>query len=306
MAAELVLGAVQLGLPYGAANRTGQPSRAAALRLVSRAVDHGISTFDTARAYGESEERLGEALSTRRVRMVTKLSPLADLPDDAPRELVRNAVDASLEQSFCALRKEQLDCLMLHRAAHRTSHRGAIWERLIERLEDGSILALGVSVQTPEEALEALACPDVQHLQMPFNLLDWRWRAHGVIKAIRARPHVTIHVRSVFLQGVLAARDPSVWPSLSGVSASALIAHIDRLVAEFGRHSPADLCLAYVRGQDWVDGVVVGMETEDQLESNVSLFVRPPLSVQDCARIEDCSPQVPETLLNPAMWPARA
>ena len=30
---------------------------------------------------------------------------------------------------------------------------------------------------------------------------------------------------------------------------------------------PADLCLAYVRGQSWIDGVVVGMETEDQLEA---------------------------------------
>ncbi|MGC8534553.1 MAG: aldo/keto reductase [Rhizomicrobium sp.] len=305
MPAELVLGAVQLGLSYGAANRTGQPSHAAALRLVGRAFDHGISTFDTARAYGNSEERLGEALSARPVRMVTKLSPLATLPEDAPRETVRAEVDASIAQSLCALRQDRIDCLMLHRAAHRISHAGAIWERLIERVEEGVILALGVSVQSPQEALEALACPDVQHVQMPFNLLDWRWRHDGVIAAILARPQVTIHVRSVFLQGVLAARDPSVWPRLNGVRATELVAHIDALVEDFGRYSPADLCLAYARGQQWVDGVVVGMETEDQLETNVSLFLRPPLSPQECRRIEARCPHVPEALLNPALWPAR-
>jgi aryl-alcohol dehydrogenase-like predicted oxidoreductase len=78
--AELVLGSVQLGVPYGAANRTGKPTRAAALRLVTRAVDAGITKFDTARAYGDSEDRLGEALRTRKaIRTITKLSPLADL-----------------------------------------------------------------------------------------------------------------------------------------------------------------------------------------------------------------------------------
>ncbi len=305
MPAELVLGAVQLGLPYGATNRTGQLSHAAALRLVGRAVDLGISTFDTARAYGDSEERLGEALSARSVRMVTKLSPLTTLAENAPRETVRAEVDASIAQSLRALKQDRIDCLMLHRAAHRTSHGGAIWERLIEHLEEGSVLALGVSLQSPQEALEAMACPDVQHVQMPFNLLDWRWRHNGVIEAIRARQQVTIHVRSVFLQGVLAARDISVWPRLNGVSAAGLIAHIDALVEDFGRRGPADLCLAYVRGQQWVDGVVVGMETEDQLETNMSLFLRPPLSPQECRRIEARCPHVPEELLNPALWPTR-
>ncbi len=306
MPAELVLGAVQLGLPYGAANRTGQPSHAEALRLVGRAVDHGISTFDTARAYGDSEERLGQALAARPVRMVTKLSPLTTLAEDAPQETVSAAVDASLAQSLQALRKERIDCLMLHRAAHRTSHGGAIWNRLREHLDGGSVLALGVSVQTPQEALEALACPDVQHVQMPFNMLDWRWRHDGVIAAIGARRQVTIHVRSVFLQGVLVARDPSVWPEVSGVSADSLIAHIDGLVQDLGRCGPADLCLAYARGQEWIDGVVLGMETVDQLETNVSLFLRPPLTPQECRRIEACCPHVPEALLNPALWTARA
>src|ERR1700761_8318699 len=107
---ELVLGSVQLGLAYGAANRTGKPSREAALRLVGQAIDGGISQFDTARAYGDSEDRLGEALSNRKsVRTITKLSPLSDLAPDAARADVRNAVDASIEESLSALRRERLD-----------------------------------------------------------------------------------------------------------------------------------------------------------------------------------------------------
>jgi spore coat polysaccharide biosynthesis protein SpsF len=302
--AELVLGAVQLGLPYGAANRTGKPARATALRLVTRAAEAGITQFDTARAYGDSEDRLGEALEGRRQhRTITKLSPLSELAPDAPRHAVRAAVEASVEESLQALRQTRLDLLLLHRAEHMASHDGAVWERLIEYIEDGTVLALGVSVQNPAEAMQALASNDVRHIQLPFNLLDWRWRESGVIDRIAQRADVTIHARSAFLQGVLAANDPAVWPKIDGVDASALVKFIAELAEDFGRSDAADLCLAYVRGQKWIDGVVVGLETEDQLETNLALFVRRPLTAGQCALIEARVPRLPEILLNPAQWP---
>jgi spore coat polysaccharide biosynthesis protein SpsF len=302
--AELVLGSVQLGLPYGAANRTGQPTLSAALSLVHRAADAGITEFDTARAYGDSENRLGAALETRKgVRTVTKLSPLGELAPDSSRDDVRAAVDKSIADSLTALRRPALDCLLLHRAAHMRVFDGAVWERLLEHLEDGTVKALGVSVQNTDEALHAVACPDVQHIQIPFNLLDWRWREAGVIAAIRERGTLTVHARSIFLQGILAADDASVWPNIDGVNAPDLVSFLSELARQFERRDAADLCLAYARGQDWIDGVVVGMETEAQLEMNLRLSVRPPLSSQDCAEIEARVPLVPAQLLNPAEWP---
>jgi len=304
MAAGLVLGSVQLGLPYGVTNATGKPSRAEALRLVHRALDAGICGIDTARAYGDSEERLGEALSGRKpVRTVTKLSPLTEVLPDAPRDTVRAAVDESIARSLEALKRERIDCLLVHRAAHMTSHGGAVWERLIELLEDGTILALGVSVQTPAEAHAALDNADVSQIQMPFNLLDWRWRETGVIARIEERAHVTVHARSVFLQGLL-ANPACCWPAIQGVDAAAIVRKIDELARNYGRQCAADLCVAYVRGQPFVDGVVVGMETENQLDENLRLFLRPPLAAAVCAEIEKEMPRVSELLLNPALWPA--
>jgi aryl-alcohol dehydrogenase-like predicted oxidoreductase len=302
--AELVLGSVQLGLSYGAANKTGKPSRAAALKMVKRAVDAGIDKIDTARAYGESEDRLGEALRARHaVRTITKLSPLNNLAADASRDDVRTAVDASIAESLAALQRDKLDCLLLHRASHMSAFDGAVWERLVERLEDGSVMALGVSVQSPEEAATALDCADVHHIQLPFNLLDWRWREAGVIDRIRAREHITVHVRSVFLQGLLAANEPAIWPPIRGVDARAIVKTLATLAKDYGRESAADLCVAYARGQDWVDGVVVGMETEDQLDANLRMFLRNPLSPVDCAKVEKKLPRVPAQLLDPAQWP---
>ena len=302
--AELVLGSVQLGLDYGAANRTGKPSHEAALRLVRRAAESGVKTFDTARAYGDSEERLGEALAvTKPVRTITKLSPLTDLSERPSWHAVTAAVDASIEQSRFALQREKLDCVLLHRASHMTAFDGAAWARLLELRRAGVIASLGVSIQSPSEALMALASQDVDHIQLAFNILDWRWREAGVIAAIRKRGDVTVHARSIFLQGLLATSDPKAWPRIAGVDAAALLALIADCAEEFGRESAADLCLAYARGQDWIDGTVIGMETEAQLDANLRLSIKPPLSPEDCAWIEKMIPRVPERLLDPAQWP---
>jgi len=304
--AELVLGSVQLGVAYGAANKTGKPSHRTALRLVSRAVESGVKSFDTARAYGDSEDRLGEGLAQRKgIRTITKLSPLSELSDDASRREVRAAVDASIRASLSALRKDRLDCLLLHRASHMVAFHGAVWERLIELLEEGALLSLGVSVQSPQEAIDALAQPNVRHLQLAFNLLDWRWRETSVIDRIEKRAGMTVHARSVFLQGILAADDPSVWPNVEGVDVPDLVDLLTELARRFERKSVADLCVSYARGQSWIDGVVVGMETEDQLDDNLYLFLQPPLSPEDCAAIERCVPRVPAALLDPAQWPKK-
>jgi spore coat polysaccharide biosynthesis protein SpsF len=302
--AALVFGSVQLGLAYGIANRTGKPSREAALRLVRRACEAGVAQFDTARAYGDSEERLGEALlDATGIRAITKLSPMSELPPGATRLQARAAVDASIAHSLKALRRERLDCVLLHRAAHLNAFGGAIWERLIERLEDGTVAALGVSVQSPEEARAALAEAHVAHIQLPFNLLDWRWRASGIVACLRARQEIAVHARSVFLQGLLAADDASLWPHIEGVDAKATVALLAELCCELGRESPADLCLAYAHGQDWIDGVVVGVESQNQLDENLRLFARPPLSRADCEMLEERLPRLPEALLDPAQWP---
>jgi aryl-alcohol dehydrogenase-like predicted oxidoreductase len=301
--AEFVLGSVQLGLKYGAANKTGKPSKRAALELVRRAIDSGIRQFDTARAYGDAEERLGEALKDRRAFTVTKLSPLSDLPVTASREEVEAAVDASVAESCVALKRDSLDCLLLHRPDHMNAYHGAIWRRLLEHVQSGKIQRLGVSVQSVSEARQALLNHHVVHIQMPFNILDWRWREAGMVSQMMRRRNLTVHAHSVFLQGVLASDDAAVWPNIDGVDAPALIAIIHDLAWELGRESAADLCMAYARGQDFIDGVVVGLETDEQLDLDLRLAVKRPLTYEECKLVDARVPRVSEKLLNPALWP---
>jgi spore coat polysaccharide biosynthesis protein SpsF len=177
---------------------------------------------------------------------------------------------------------------------------GAVWNAIKVLRDEGVIYDLGVSVYTPQEALAALADRDVRHIQLPFNALDWRWRDSGVLEALAKRPGVTVHARSALLQGLLANGAEARWPEC--VDPANLSASLHRLTRELDRDSPADLCLAYVRAQPWIDGVVVGMETLRQLALNLALFKRPPLTAAEIAAVDAALPRASERLLNPALW----
>ena len=84
-----------------------------------------------------------------------------------------------------------------------------------------------------------------------------------------------------------------------------MVRMIATLTEIFDRESPADLCLAYARGQSWIDGVVVGLESEDQLDDNLRLFLKPPLDAVQCASLAARIPRLPVALLDPAQWPKR-
>lgn len=300
----LTLGAVQLGLPYGIANSSGQPDEQVAAHILAMAADAGVTAIDTARAYGASEERIGRLLpgsAAGQVRIVTKLDPLAGLPEDLDADTVGRVVDASVFRSLQHLRRRRLDALLLHRWSHRSDWSGAIWTRLLELRCDGFVGTLGASVQNPAEAIEALADPELGHLQCPVNILDGRWRAPEFLQAVAARPDVVIHARSMLLQGLLTL-PANCWPSIAGVNAQELCAMVDGLVARIGRADRLDLCMAYVLALPWVTSVVVGIESEAQLKSNLLRVQSRPLSSAEVAEVNAVVPMLPETLLNPAAW----
>lgn len=301
---ELVLGTAQLGMLYGATNTTGQPSLAEAERLIETAVSHGVTSIDTGRAYGMSEQIIGrtmDRLGRTDVIVVTKLDPLDHVPPDTPAPLVRDAVRASVFRSCRELRQPRLDVLLLHRWAHRTAFDGTAWGELRALQQSGVIGTMGVSVLGPAEAAQAFADPEVRHIQLPISVLDRRWEAVRIPELAAGRPDVTIHARSLFLQGILAAT-PERWPRIPGVDPARILRTLDGLVDECGRNSRTDLCIAYVRALPWVTGLVLGMETGRQLEENIGLFRNPPLTPDQVVQVGKRLGVFPTTLLDPSQW----
>jgi len=305
IASRLTLGAVQFGLAYGVANAHGCPADVELNELLQLAVDAGITTIDTARAYGRSESRIGGWLQSRqesRLRVITKLDPLTSLPAEAPAAWVKTAVDASVFQSLVELRASKIDTLLLHRWSHRRDWNGQAWERLLGLKAAGLISALGCSVSSPAEAIEALGEPNITHVQCPVNLLDQRWRDPRWLAAVEARPDVTVHARSVLLQGLLTL-PAERWPVFEGaVGASELLTRLDALAGHCERESRIDLCIAYAASLPWVGSLVTGVETRQQLQENLRLIARPALTAAQMDAVHRALPALPTSLLDPSQW----
>lgn len=307
-AKKLVLGTAQLGLAYGIANQSGQPGQATAEVLIKTAIANGATFLDTARAYGDSEEVIGNTLKSGwegRAQIITKLSPLTDCPAVVAPEAVNAFVDASIFRSCAALRSQTLDVLMLHRASHLRDWSGAVWTRLLEHRAEGRLKALGASVQSPLELELALATPEVDFIQMPFNVLDWRWDALiPKIRETKQHRSLVIHVRSALLQGLLQSTATEYWRRANVENPEPVIGWLEDQAAKAGRNSVVDFCLSYVKSFDWIDGVVVGMETCDQLAENIRIFFGPDLPPQQMHKTLANRPVLKENTLNPSCWRA--
>lgn len=303
---RLVVGTAQLGGAYGIANRTGQPSQATSQALIKTAISNGVVYLDTARAYGNSEQVIGKSLEDGwqgRAKVITKLSPMLDCPPDASEQVLNAFVDASVFQSSAALRSDKLDVLLLHRSSHLSDWEGRAWRRLLSLQQAGMIGDLGVSVQNPDELSRALDIPEVQYVQLPFNLLDWRWDMVILkILEVKSRRNLVVHVRGAFLQGLLLSTDESLWRRACVNSSIEVCRWLGDCAKTYLRDSIADLCLSYVNSLPWVDGVTVGMENLMQLRGNLDLFNRPTLTASQVQEINKERPRLTETSLNPALW----
>jgi len=293
---RLILGTAQLGLPYGIANRSGQPDMATTTRLVQTAWEGGICLFDTARAYGASEEALGTALRelsiSGKAHIISKLSPSLTA-DDAQH--VANMVDASRD----LLGVPALYGLMLHREEQFSLFDGPLGVRLHDLVAAGSVRYLGISVYSPEAANRALRHPLVSLLQVPASLFDRRFEAAGVF-ALARKLGKEVHVRSSLLQGVLCMA-PVALPAPLAPLAPALTA-FQRICADYELPS-APLALAWTLRRYPESFVLFGAETPEQVLQNLDVLgeadrILPTLMEP----LEAIMPPQIDTLLNPSLW----
>jgi aryl-alcohol dehydrogenase-like predicted oxidoreductase len=287
MSSRLALGTAQFGQAYGVANRSGQVGHADAGVILARARDAGIDTIDTAIAYGESEQRLGE-VGVDGWRIVSKLP---GLPDDCGD--VGRWVNDCVRQSLRRLRVDRLDGLLLHRPAQLAGARGEELYRSLSALKYREIVGkIGISIYDPEE-LDALEpCYSIDVVQAPLSVVDRRLATSGWLARLRNNG-TEIHVRSVFLQGVLLmsrdVRPPYFrrWQRLWD--------EWDTWLEQNGT-TALDACIAFVASFQEVDRFVIGVDSSTQLEQLLSVrsagIEAPPDSIASAE----------PDLVNPSRW----
>jgi len=271
----LVLGTAQWGLDYGVTNTAGRLSDAAVQGILELLPRVGVDLLDTAPAYGDAEARIG-ALAPG-VAVQTKVSGADD-------------VRASLARSTDLLGRRPKRAIVHDWPSLTDAQRAATAAALESLREEGLVALVGISGYDAPDLASGLAAFDrLDVAQVPVSILDQRLVGSHDVAALRAQGGL-LQARSVYLQGV----------ALSGAGATRLGDHPDvvRLrdaCAEAGVDVAA-ACRAFVCSLDWVDEIVVGVTSADELME---------WSADDSVPAIDWGPLTSDDrdLLDPRRWP---
>jgi len=188
IAEHLALGTAQLG--GNSAYAKMPPTETECERILRTAYYEGIRYFDTAQAYGLSEERVGRYVPND-AKIITKLHP------DACDESLEK-IEERLLHSLAVLRRNHIWGLLLHRERMLDRWQAGLGELLFGWQDRGLISCLGLSLESSRsDAMVFSSAPGMALLQVPADISQ-------------PVPPASLFVRSVYAHGMVKDRRAAI------------------------------------------------------------------------------------------------
>ena len=296
----LGLGCWQLGADWG---EVGEDD---ALAVLGAAVDAGVTFLDTADVYGDgrSERLIGRFLADRAagaaLTVATKMGRRAHPHDVGAYTL--DAFRGWTDRSRANLGVETLDLVQLHCPPTAVLSSGPTYDALDTLVAEGRVAGYGVSVETVDEALTAIARPNVASIQLILNV--FRRKPLERVLPAAARAGVGIIARVPLASGLLSGKYDAatvfaptdhrsynrngevfdVGETFSGVPYDVGVEAAQRVAACTPDHATtAQLALRWIIDQPGVSTVIPGARNAGQARANAAAADLPPL---DAATLE--------------------
>lgn len=284
---KLILGTVQMGLPYGINNTKGKISLSESLEILDYAIENGIEILDTAEVYGSAHQVIGEfhkKYPSKKFQIITKL------PNQVNDNLIKK-VNSFLEE----LRVDQLHALLFHSFLSYENNQDN-FDALRQLKFEKKIKNIGVSVYTNEEIEQVILNKEIDIVQVPFNLFD-NANLRGEILAKARSNGKTVHTRSALLQGLF-FKDINDRNQTVENLRNELIRIAD--ISKKHEVSTSALALSYCMQQQAINNVLIGVDSIHQLKVNLEAanYIIEPLIIDEINAIHVKDPN----LLNPSLW----
>ncbi|MCC8245664.1 aldo/keto reductase [Saccharothrix luteola] len=290
------LGCWQLGADWG------QVEESDALAVLHAAADTGVNFFDTADVYGDgrSETLIGKFLRERGDAGITVATKMGRRVDQTPENYNRENFLAWNDRSRANLGVDTLDLVQLHCPPTPVYSTDEVFDTLDELVEAKRVAAYGVSVETVEEALTAIARPGVASVQIILNAL--RLKPLERVLPAAAEAGVAIIARVPLASGLLSGKYTAsttfsaddhrnynrggeafdVGETFSGVPFEVGLEAVERLRALVPSGATmAQFALRWVVDQPGVTVVIPGARNAEQARANSAAADLAPLSEQD-------------------------
>lgn len=262
--ARLGLGTAQFGLDYGVSNTRGRVGETEVLNILETAAINGVTLVDTAAAYGDAERALGRSWPfPSPFQVVTKTLRLSEGLDR-----IEHRARRSLERLGVARAK----ALLVHSAEDLHGAEGrALWTRLEKLKGEGLFQQIGFSAYAEDDAATLARRFGADLVQVPCSLLDQRLVRDGTLERL-AEQGVEVHLRSVFLQGLLFLSREDLPPALA--HAGPRLSRIRRALAEAGA-DPLQAALAFALDRPEASAAIVGVTSAAELRAIVAASHQP-------------------------------
>lgn len=274
---------------------------------LNRAVDLGVNFFDTADVYGDghSERLLGRLRRERSEPIFVATKAGRRLNPHVAEGYTLENLTRFVERSLSNLRTEALDLLQLHCPPPAVYYMPEAFDALDRLVEQGKVRFYGVSVEKVEEALKAIEFPNVQSVQIIFNI--FRQRPSDLFFREAQRKQVGILARVPLSSGMLtgkmtrqttfAADDHRRFnregesfdkgETFSGIDYEAQLAAVEQLrtLVPAGM-TMTQLALRWILMHEAVTAAIPGAKRIDQVEENVSAADLPAISVETMTQVQ--------------------
>ncbi len=265
---EIAFGAVELGLPYGIGvnNAEDMLSELDAQHLLQSALEKGINTFDTAPAYGRSEELLGKAFEGKREKVVicTKCRMFYDDNGRLPTAgKLKEIMDDGLHDSLKNLRTDYIDVLQLHQCDREILNRQEVLDSLLSYKKQGLVRATGASTYGCELSKAVMESDQFDVIQFALNLMDQR---NAELFNLAGSTGTGVIVRSVLFKGILTDKGRGLHPELRAVEHHREI--YNELLSEDVKSLSA-LAVKFVLSFPEVSTALLGIDKSEYLEQAV-------------------------------------
>ncbi|MGO2540525.1 MAG: aldo/keto reductase [Specibacter sp.] len=288
------LGTWQLGADWG------DVSEADALSVLAAAADAGVTFFDTADVYGDgrSEQAIGRFLKERGTgHGITVATKMGRRMEQIPENYVMENFRAWTDRSRKNLGADTLDLVQLHCPPTAVVTSDEVYDALDTLVAEGAIANYGLSVESCEQALAAIARPNVATIQIILNA--FRLKPLDAVLPAARRAGVGIIARVPLASGLLSGkytatttfaendhrnfnRDGShfdVGETFSGVDYTVGLEAAEKFTALAAAEAgtTAQTALAWVAQLDGVSTVIPGARSTTQAQSNAAAGSLPAL-----------------------------
>lgn len=256
---KIMIGTAQWGLDYGISNSEGKTKKKEIVSILKYAQESGIYALDTANAYGNAEKTIGK-LASNTMKVTTKIT-IGN--QDRDPKIITQEIERKITDSGKNLGKNLLEGVLIHDPENIKIEKECIsWKVLNDMKKSDIIKKIGISVYNPTQAerLSKEMKPDI--IQLPLNVFDQRALSFGTINNLKEQG-VEVHVRSIFLQGLLLMKPEKVdeyfEPWLNKLK------HWHQYCKKKGL-TPLEASLKYVFMESNIDKYIIGIANKLQLE----------------------------------------